>query len=310
MRVLLSAIALAALLLLVGALSVFAADGALVAEAPVTVDPLQPPPPPDGDTTAPVTDTVTEAAAPAVDLVTDTVDPIVDVAEPVVAPIVEVVDPVLDPVVDVVAPVVAPIVDVVDPVVDPVLDLVEPVVAPIVEVIDPVLDPIVDVIDPITGPVVDVVEPIVDPIVDVVEPVTPPGLGLVDTIDPDAATGPASGAAGVLSWGAAASIAVASSIMHPAWRPIGTDPASADSRAGGVAAETPSVGTPAGVPYPRAPLVPLSDAAGSGSPLSLGAWIALLTAGLLGIVFYAFRRPWSSVPTLRGRSLLPALRPA
>ena len=260
----------------------FAADGVLVADAPVTVDPVEPPLPSGTDPTGPVTDTVTEAAGPAVEVVTETADPIVDVVEPVVAPIVDVVEPVV----------------------------VEPVVDPVREVVDPVLDPIVDVIDPITGPIVDVIDPILDPIVDVVEPVTPPIPGLSDPIQPDGATGPAIDPAGLLPWGIAAAIVATSWMTDPAWLPLGSDPATPDPRTVRVAADTPSLSTPARLPYQRAPLLPLGDVAGSGSSLSLGAWIALLTAGLLAIVFYAFRRPWSSVPILRGRSLLPALTPA
>ncbi|MEZ0240304.1 MAG: hypothetical protein ACAH65_05850 [Chloroflexota bacterium] len=287
MRVLLSAFALTALLLLAAAASVFAADGALVADAPATVEPVAPPPS-GTEATGPVTETLTEAAGPAVEVVTETADPIVGVAEPVVAPIVDVVGPVVDPIVDVAEPVVGPIVDVVEPVVDPILDAVEPVV----------------------GPIVDVVEPILAPVVDVVGPVTPPILGLVDLTQPDGASSPALDAAGVLPSGIAASIVATSWMTDPAWPPLGSDPATPDPRPVRVVADAPGLSTPAGLPYQRDPLPPLFDVAGLGSSLSLGAWIALLTAGLLAIVFHAFRRPWSSFPTLRGRSLLPALRPA
>jgi len=308
MRVLLSALALTALLLLAGAASVFAADGALPGDAPVTLDPVEPIAPPTPDAAGSTVATVTQAAEPATQPVTEAVVPVVaavaEAAAPLAGPVGDTVEPIVDPVVDVVAPVAAPIVDVVAPA----AGAVDPVVSPIVDVVAPVIQPILDVVAPVVGPIVDVVDPVVDPGIDPVPPLTGAGDRGTDSAGLAAVTAPVFDPNSVLS-------------RDVAWfdgdSSIGSRRSNSTSdlvvaRTGIAPAETGASmpGSPGDLPWRGAPFGLPSGGAGPGGALTLGAWIALLTAGLLAIVFYAFRRPWSSVPTLRGRSLLPALRPA
>lgn len=305
MRVLLSALALTALLLLAGAASVLAADGALPGDAPVTLDPAEPPPPPTPDTAGSAVEAVTQTAEPAT-------QPVAAAAAPVVAAIADVAAPAAGPVGDAVEPTVDSVVDLVAPVAAPVTDVVDPVVSPIVDVTDPVIQPVLDIVEPVTGPIVDVVDPVTDPGIDPVPPVTGPGVG-VDSAGLAGVTAPAFDPNSLLS-GGVAWFDGDSSFGNPREWSIshGLVVVDIDTAPAGTSASSPGNpwGLPWGLPWQPAPFGLPSDAAGSGSSLSLGAWTALLTAGLLVIVFYAFRRPWSSVPILRGRSLLPALRPA
>jgi hypothetical protein len=304
MRVLLSALALTALLLLAGAASVLAADGALPGDTSVTLDPVEPPPPPDADPAGSAVATVTQTAEPATQPVAEAAAPVVTTLAEGAAPVADATAPIVAPVVDVVAPAIAPIVDVVEPV----ADVVDPAVSPIVDVVDPVIQPVLDVVDPVTGPIIDVVDPVIDPGIDPVPPGTGPGLG-VDAAGLAAAAAPAFDPNSVLSrdfaW-----FDGDGSIGSPRERWISHDPLVVEN--GTVPAETgaSSPGSPGGLPWQGAPLGLPSGSAGPGGAKSLGAAIALLAAWMLAILLIAARRPWSSVPTPRGRSLLPALRPA
>jgi hypothetical protein len=277
MRVLLSALALTALLLLAGTASVLAADGAPPGDVAVSIDPTQPTPTPNPDTTGSAVETMTQTGEPATQPVVEAAAPVIaalaDTAAPVAGPLGDSVEPIVDPVIDVVAPVAAPVVDAIAPA----AGVLDAVVSPIADALAPVVQPMLDVVDPVIGPIVDVVDPIVDPGTDPVPPVTDPGVGGVDA---DRLAG----------------------VPAPAFDP-NTGIARAETSA-------PIHGSPGDLPWQGAPFGLPSGSAGPGGALTLGASIALLTAGLLAIVFYAFRRPWSAVPTLRGRSLLPALRPA
>jgi hypothetical protein len=305
MRVLLSALALTALLLLAGAASVLAADGALPGDVSVTLDPTQPTPTPTPDTSGSAVETVTQTAEPATQPVVEAAAPVIAAVADAAAPAAGPVGDAAEPIVDVVAPVAAPITDVVAPA----ADVLDPVVSPIAAAVDPVTQPIVDVVDPVIGPIVGVVGPIVDPGTDPVPPVTDPGVGGVDPTGLAGVPAPAFDPNSLLS-GDVAWFDGDNSFGSP---PERTTRNGLVALATGIArAETgaPGPGSPGDLPWQGAPFGLPSGGAGPGGALSVGAWIALLTAGLLAIVFYAFRRPWSSVPTLRGRSLLPALRPA
>jgi hypothetical protein len=230
----------------------------------------------------------------------------------VAAPVGEAVAPILDPVVDVAAPVVEPIVDVAAPI----AAVADPVLSPIVDVVNPVIQPVLDLVDPVVGPVVDLVDPIVDPGIDPVPPITDPVPPIAGPAGGgDHSSGPSGVPApavdpnrplidGVAWFDADSSVGfqLGSSLRH------GSVAAAAAIPAAETGASSP--GSPGGLPWRGAPFGLPAGSAGPGGALSLGAWIALLAAGMLAIVFHAFRRPWSSLPTLRGRSLLPALRPA
>jgi hypothetical protein len=300
---LLRAFGFAALLTLGSAVAVYADDlvpragaGTTVSDTTTTVTE------PVSKTTDPIvsqtSDTVAKTAAPVIQKAAETVQPVVDTAKPVTDPVVDTAKPVTDPVVDVAKPVVADAAEALEPVAGPVIDLVGPVTQPVLDVAQPVTDTLGPLTDPVTdvvAPVTDVIAPVTDviaPVTDVIAPITevaPTAPGSLTPADP------------IESPGDRAMVPISDASTRTWTRTLPGESAGGLGEADMLPPTTPFPNElPFGVPPP-----------GLGSLEAFSAALAAMLGFALLFGWAGARwRPWSPIPLLRGRSLLPAVPPA